>query len=65
MVSSTVEKRLIALLVAVYVLLGVVYAFKTPLFEAGDELWHYPMVRHLADGNPLPVQVFDPAQAGP
>ncbi len=37
----------------------------TPVFEASDELWHYPMVRHLADGNPLPVQVFDPAAAGP
>jgi hypothetical protein len=23
------------------------------------------MIRHLADGNPLPVQVFDPAEAGP
>ena len=23
------------------------------------------MIRHLADGNPLPVQVFDPAVAGP
>jgi hypothetical protein len=23
------------------------------------------MIRHLADGNPLPVQVFDPALAGP
>jgi hypothetical protein len=28
-------------------------------------LWHYPLVEHLADGNPLPVQVFDPEQAGP
>ena len=37
----------------------------TPIFEASDELWHYPMVRHLADGNPLPVQVFDPLEAGP
>jgi hypothetical protein len=23
------------------------------------------MIRHLADGNPLPIQVFDPAEAGP
>ncbi|MFQ5436201.1 MAG: hypothetical protein ACE5FD_15115, partial [Anaerolineae bacterium] len=41
------------------------YALVTPVFEASDELWHYPMIRHLADGNPLPVQVFDPALAGP
>lgn len=46
-------------------IIGLIYAFVTPAFEASDELWHYPMVRHLADGNPLPVQVYDPALAGP
>ncbi len=59
------EKRLLALILLLFVLLGSVYALVTPAFEASDELWHYPMIRHLADGNPLPVQVFDPAQAGP
>lgn len=48
-----------------FLLIGLSYALVTPVFEASDELWHYPMVRHLADGNPLPVQVFDPALAGP
>lgn len=59
------EQRLLALILALFILLGFVYALITPVFEASDELWHYPMVRHLADGNPLPVQVFDPALAGP
>jgi 4-amino-4-deoxy-L-arabinose transferase-like glycosyltransferase len=59
------EKRWLALIVTLFVILGITYAIVTPVFEASDELWHYPMVRHLADGNPLPVQVFDPAQAGP
>ncbi len=59
------EKRWITLILTLFILLGVVYAVTTPVFEASDELWHYPMVRHLADGNPLPVQVFDPALAGP
>ncbi len=59
------EKRILALLLGLFILLGITYALVTPVFEASDELWHYPMVRHLADGNPLPVQVFDPAQAGP
>ena len=54
--------RLILLL---YAVIGLTYALVTPVFEASDELWHYPMIRHLADGNPLPVQVFDPALAGP
>jgi hypothetical protein len=63
--SEQTCRRWLALILSVYTLLGVTYALTTPPFEASDELWHYPMIRHLADGNPLPVQVFDPAQAGP
>ena len=59
------EKRVLSLILTLFMLLGITYAVVTPAFEASDELWHYPMIRHLADGNPLPVQVFDPAQAGP
>jgi hypothetical protein len=59
------EQRWLRLILGLFVLLGAMYALVTPVFEASDELWHYPMIRHLADGNPLPVQVFDPAQAGP
>ena len=59
------ERRILALILALFILVGFSYALITPAFEASDELWHYPMVRHLADGNPLPVQVFDPALAGP
>ena len=53
----SIERRLLVLILALYVALGFTYALVTPAFEASDELWHYPMVRHLADGNPLPVQV--------
>ena len=63
--DALTEKRLLGLILILFVLLGVGYAFVTPVFEASDELWHYPMVRHLADGNPLPVQVFNPDAAGP
>lgn len=59
------EKRILSAILALFFLLGSSYALLTPAFEASDELWHYPMIRHLADGNPLPVQVFDPALAGP
>lgn len=58
------ERRWLALILILFLLLGTTYALLTPVFEASDELWHYPMIRHLADGNPLPVQVFDPALAG-
>ncbi|MFW6042584.1 MAG: glycosyltransferase family 39 protein [Chloroflexota bacterium] len=61
----TWEKRILALILVAFILLGSTYALITPVFEASDELWHYPMIQHLAGGNPLPVQVFDPAQAGP
>ncbi len=53
----------IILILVLYFVLGCIYAVSTPIFEASDELWHYPMVRHLADGNPLPVQ--DPDNVGP
>lgn len=59
------ERRILTLILVAFALLGGIYALTTPVFEASDELWHYPMVRHLARGNPLPVQVFDPAEAGP
>ncbi len=44
-------------------LIGASYALANPLFEASDELWHYPMVKTLADGNGLPVQ--DASRPGP
>jgi len=46
----------IVLILIGFIVLGTVYSVVTPLFEASDELWHYPFVRHLADGGGLPVQ---------
>ncbi len=46
----------IALILVGFIVLGTVYSVVTPLFEASDELWHYPFVKHLADGGGLPVQ---------
>jgi hypothetical protein len=42
-----------------FLVLGSVYSVVTPIFEASDELSHYPVVKHIADGHGLPVQ--DPA----
>jgi 4-amino-4-deoxy-L-arabinose transferase-like glycosyltransferase len=53
----------IAVLLAVYLALGGLYSITTPLFEASDELWHYPFIKRLADGDGLPVQTLD--QIGP
>jgi 4-amino-4-deoxy-L-arabinose transferase-like glycosyltransferase len=46
-----------------FLVLGVTYSVITPVFEASDELWHYPLVQWLSRGNPLPVQ--DAKSVGP
>jgi 4-amino-4-deoxy-L-arabinose transferase-like glycosyltransferase len=50
-------------ILVVFLLLGVAYSVVTPIFEASDELWHYPLVQWLSRGNPLPVQ--DAKNVGP
>ncbi len=63
MKSLLTHPRLIAVLLAAFVLLAGFYSVVVPLFEVSDELWHYPMVKTLADGHGLPVQ--NPAAPGP
>ena len=46
-----------------FLILGTIYSVVTPIFEASDELWHYPLVQWLSKGNPLPVQ--DAKNVGP
>lgn len=46
----------IAALLTLFLILGAIYSLVTPIFEASDELWHYPVVKHIADGDGLPVQ---------
>jgi 4-amino-4-deoxy-L-arabinose transferase-like glycosyltransferase len=44
-------------ILAGFTVLATVYSLVTPLFEASDELWHYPMVKYVADHHfGLPVQ---------
>lgn len=58
------ERFIIYLILAGYVVLASLYSVVTPIFEASDELWHYPMVKYLADnGLQLPPQ--DPTNPGP
>jgi hypothetical protein len=53
----------ISLLLAVFITLSTLYSIVVPPFEASDELWHYPMVKYIADHWALPVQ--DPEDIGP
>jgi hypothetical protein len=42
--------------IAVYVALAGAYSVVTPVMEASDEVWHYPMVHYIAEHWSLPVQ---------
>ena len=57
------EAGILAAILVAFVALGATYSIVVPPFEASDELWHYPMVRHIAETGSLPVQ--DPANVGP
>lgn len=46
----------ILLVLIAFVALGVIYSISTPLLEGPDEMWHYPYVKHIADGKGLPQQ---------
>jgi 4-amino-4-deoxy-L-arabinose transferase-like glycosyltransferase len=50
------KNRNLSFVVLAFVCLGVIYALATPVFEASDEIFHYPVVKHIADGRGLPVQ---------
>ena len=54
--TSNLQPPVITLILATFIALSATYSVVTPIFEASDELWHYPFVKHLADGNGLPVQ---------
>src|SRR5512136_2973837 len=49
-------RRAVTVLLIVFVMLSVTYSVVTPIFEASDELWHYPVVQYIATGHGLPVQ---------
>ncbi len=49
-----------------FTMLGLIYSAVVPIFEASDEVWHYPMVQHIAEHWTLPVQPLEPgASSGP
>jgi 4-amino-4-deoxy-L-arabinose transferase-like glycosyltransferase len=62
-VGPRVERTVLAVVLILFAALGAIYSIVVPPFEASDELWHYPMVKYIADHWALPVQ--DPANVGP
>ncbi|MGQ9887591.1 MAG: glycosyltransferase family 39 protein [Aggregatilineales bacterium] len=62
--TSVPERLLLGAILLAYVVLALTYSVVSPPFEVSDELWHYPLVRHLAqNGLRLPVQ--DSTNVGP
>ena len=55
--ARRVERTILVFILVFFGILGVVYSVVVPPFEASDELWHYPMVKYIADHWALPVQV--------
>ncbi len=53
----------VAVLLAVFVVLGVLYSVVNPIFEAPDEIQHFFYVVHVAEGEGLPRQDLTDTQA--
>ena len=51
--ARRVPRWLIAALVA-YVALALVYSAVTPIFEPPDEVYHFPLIDHIARAGALP-----------
>jgi 4-amino-4-deoxy-L-arabinose transferase-like glycosyltransferase len=50
------------LIIILFLLLSIIYSLATPIFEASDELSHYPYVHYLVTEHRLPVQDPDDVQ---
>ncbi len=57
---------ILAIVLGSFTLLGSIFSIAVPIFEASDEVWHYPMVQYIAAHWTLPVQPLEPgAPSGP
>ena len=50
------ERRIALAVLACFVALGIIYSVASPLLENLDETHHYAFIKHVADGQGLPVQ---------
>jgi hypothetical protein len=48
--------RIASVILGLFLLLGALYSMINPVFESPDEVYHYPYIKHLADGQGLPIQ---------
>ncbi len=50
------ERPEAAIIVALFATLATIYSLVTPIFEASDEISHYPVIQHITTTGRLPVQ---------
>ncbi|MGC9348522.1 MAG: glycosyltransferase family 39 protein [Anaerolineae bacterium] len=66
MPESLTPRTLLHVILIAFAVLGTLYSATVPIFEASDEVWHYPMVEVIARTWQLPVQPLEPGQtSGP
>lgn len=54
---AVVQKHIFAFIVTItFAILASIYSVVTPVFEASDEISHYPMVQFIATHHTLPIQ---------
>lgn len=54
--STGLIPRWLAIVLVVYTIMAVIYSLATPIFEPPDEVFHFPVIDHIADTGTLPVQ---------
>ncbi|MCL4876919.1 MAG: hypothetical protein KJ064_09680 [Anaerolineae bacterium] len=54
------EHKALAGIILIFFMLALVYNWASPLFENSDELFHFPLIKYMAD-NDLSLPVQDPA----
>ncbi len=63
--SALGPTHLLGLIVALFIVLGVVYSLATPVLEASDEFKHYPYVQYVQSHRALPILEPETCQDDP
>jgi hypothetical protein len=61
--TTSPERRALALVLLLFIGLGLAYSIVNPLYEATDELRHYRFIRTLVVNRALPVQGQEPCRS--
>lgn len=56
MAEHKLNRVRVYVILGVFILTGVGFSLVVPPFETPDEIYHFAFARHLAQGNPLPIQ---------